>query len=82
MPAVVITMEAACVDNAILLDYLTSEVAYYKPVIGITDRNILIDNYCSNDELDFWMPGGSSDCQDERDESDDFDAIGNASRRR
>jgi murein L,D-transpeptidase YafK len=33
MPAVVISMEAMRVDNAILLDYLTSEVALEEPEI-------------------------------------------------
>jgi hypothetical protein len=36
-PAVVISVEAARVDNAILLDYLTSEVALEHPEIGRTD---------------------------------------------
>jgi hypothetical protein len=33
----VISGEAPCVDNAILPDYLTSEVALEEPVIGNTD---------------------------------------------
>jgi len=37
-PAVVISMEAACGDNPILLDYLTSEVALEEPGIGSTDH--------------------------------------------
>jgi hypothetical protein len=78
-PAVVISVEAARVDNAILLDYLTSEVALEEPEIGSTDRNIPIDNNCTDDELHFGMPGGSVDFEDERDESD---VIPTASRRR
>jgi len=39
-PAVVISVEAARVDNAILLEYLTSEVAPEEPEIGSTDPNI------------------------------------------
>jgi hypothetical protein len=33
MPAAVISTEVACVDNAILLDYLTSEVALQEPEV-------------------------------------------------
>jgi hypothetical protein len=43
-PAVVISVEAACVDDAILLAYLTSEVALEDPEIRSTDPNIPIDN--------------------------------------
>ena len=81
-PAVVISTEAASVDNAILLDYLTSEVALEEPEIASTDPNILIDNNCTDDELHFGMPGGSEDYEDEGDESDEHDAIRTASRRR
>jgi hypothetical protein len=70
-------MEAARVDNAILLDYLTSKVAHEEPEIGSTDRNIPIDNNCRDDELHFGMPGVSRDFQHERDEGD---AIPTASR--
>jgi hypothetical protein len=76
---VVISVEAARVDNTILLDYSTSEVALEEPEIGSTDTNILIDNNCTDDELQFGMPGGSGDFQDEGDESD---AIPTARRRR
>jgi len=81
-PAVVISVEAACVDNAILLDYLTSKVALEEPEIGSTDPNIPIDNNCMNDELHFGMPGDSGDYEDEGDESDMRDAIPTVSRRR
>jgi len=81
-PAVVISVEAACVDNAILLDYLTSEVALEEPEIGSTDPNILIDNNCTDDELHFGMPGGSKDDEDKGDESDVRDAIPTAGWRR
>src|SRR3981189_1069755 len=50
-PAVVISVEAARVDNAILLDYLTYEVALEEPEIGSTDSNIPIDNNCTDDKL-------------------------------
>jgi len=67
----VISMEAACVDNAILVDNLTSEV------IGSIYPNIPIDNNCTHDELHLGMPVGSGDLGDEGDKSD---AIPTASR--
>jgi hypothetical protein len=81
-PAVVISVEAARIDNAILLDYFASEVALGEPEIGRTDPNIPIDNNCTDDELHFGMPGGSGDYEDDGDESGDRDAIPTASRRR
>jgi hypothetical protein len=81
-PAAVISTEAARVDNAILLDYLTSEVALEEPEIGSTDPNIPIDNNCTDDELHFGMPGGCEDYDNEGDEIDESDAIPTASRRR
>jgi len=60
-PAVVISVEAARVDNAILLAYLTSEVTLEEPEIRSTDPNIPIDNNCTDDQLHFGMPGGSGD---------------------
>jgi hypothetical protein len=79
MPAMVISVEAVHVDNAILLDYLTSEMAIEEPEIGSTDPNIPIENNCTDDELHFGMAGGSGDFKDEGDESD---AIPTTSRRR
>jgi len=61
MPAVVISVDAVGIDNAILLDYLTSEVALEEPEIGSTDPNILTDNNCTDDELHLGMPGGTGD---------------------
>jgi hypothetical protein len=81
-PAVVISVEAERVDNAILLDYLTSEVALEEPEIGSTDPTIRIDNNCTDDELHFGMPGGSVDFEDEVDETDERNDIPTASRRR
>jgi len=78
-PAVVISVEAARVDNAILLDYLTTEVALEVPEIGTTDSNIPIDNNCTDDKLHFGMPWDRGDFKDEGDERD---AIPTASRRR
>jgi hypothetical protein len=60
-PAVVISTGSASVDNAILLDYLPSEVALKEHLIGSTDSNILIDNHCTDDKLHFGMPGCSED---------------------
>jgi hypothetical protein len=80
-PTVVISVEAARVDNAIILDYLASEVALEEPEIVSTDPNILIHNNCTNDELHFGMRGGSGDYEDESDESDHHHVIHSASRR-
>jgi len=60
-PAVVISVEEARVDNAILLDHLTSEVALEEPEIRSTDPNIPIDNNCTDDELHFGIPGDIGD---------------------
>jgi len=60
-PAVVISVEAVHVDNAVPLDYLTSEVAPEESEIRSTDRNIPIDKNCTDVELHFGMPGGSGD---------------------
>jgi hypothetical protein len=78
-PAVVISVEAVRVDNAILLDYLTSKVAHEEPEIRSTDLNIPINNNRTDDELHFRMPGGRWYYKDEGDESDDRDAMHNAS---
>jgi len=78
-PAMVISTEAASVDNAILLDYLISEVALEEPEIGCTDPNIPIDNNCAVDELHLGITEGSRDYKDKGDESDDHDAIRTAS---
>ena len=40
-----------------------------------TDSNILIDNNCTDDELQFGMPGGSKDYEDDGDKIDQSDAI-------
>jgi len=79
IPAVVISVEAARIDNAVLLDYLTPKAALEEPEIGSTDPNILIDNNCTDDKLHFGLPGGSGDCSDEGDKSDERDAIPTAS---
>jgi hypothetical protein len=80
--AAVLSTEVARVDSAILLYYLTSEVAHEQPEIGSTDPNILIDNNCTDDEPHFGMPGGCKDYNDYGDEIDNRDAIRMASRSR
>jgi len=82
MPAEAISVEAAHVDNAILLDCVTSEVLLEEPEIGSTDPNFPIDDNCTDDVQHFGMPGGSRDYKHEGDESDKRDAIPTASRRR
>jgi hypothetical protein len=79
-PAVVISTEAARVDNALPLHYLISEVALEEPEIRSTDRNIPINNICTDDALHFGMPGGSGDYEDEGDECDKHDSMRTASR--
>jgi len=80
-PAVVISVEVAWVDNAILPDNLTSEVVLEEPEIGNTDPNIPIDNYCTYDQSNFGMPEGSGDYENDGDESDERDAIPTAGQR-
>jgi len=63
----------------VCLDYLTTEVVLEEPEIGSTDPNILIDNNCMDDKLQFGMPGGSRDYEDEGDESDKCNDIPSAS---
>jgi len=58
---VVIFVKAARVDNAIVLDYLTSEVGLEKPEIGRIDQNIPIDKNCTNDKQHFGWAAGSGD---------------------
>jgi hypothetical protein len=74
-PAMVISVDNVCVDNDILLDYLTSEVALKQPEIGSTDPHIPIDNNCTDDEMHFGMPRDSGEYEDEADEGDESDAF-------
>jgi hypothetical protein len=80
MPAMVFSMEAACVDNAILLDYMTSKVVLEEPEIGRTDSHIPIDNDFIYDKQHFAMAGGSEDYEDEGDRNIELDAIPTSSR--
>jgi hypothetical protein len=75
-------VEAVHVNNAILLDYLTSEVALEEPAIASTNPNLPIAHNCTDDELHLVMPGGSWDCEDEGDESNMRDAFHMGRRRR
>jgi len=79
-PAVVISVEATCVDNAILLHYFTSEVPHKGPEIRSTDPNIPIDNNCMDDLLHFEIPGGCGDYYNEGDKSYECAAICTVSR--
>jgi hypothetical protein len=72
----VISIEAAVVDDAILLDYLNSEPALEEPEIGGTDASIPIDNNDTDDELHFQIRG------EEEEESNDDDDVPSARRRR
>jgi hypothetical protein len=79
-PAVVISVEEAHAENAIVREYLASEVALEDPVIGSTDPNLMIYTICTDDKLHFGMTGGSRDDDDEGDENDNRDVIPTASR--
>jgi len=81
-PAMVISVEAARIENAILLDYLTSEVVVEEPEIGFKDPNIPIDINCTDDKLDFVMAGRSSNYEDEGDQGAIHHAISMACWRR
>jgi len=80
-PAMFISVEAARVDNAIFLDYLTSEVALEESEIGSSYPKIQIDNNCTNDNLQFGMPGGRGNYEDDGNQTDERNAIPTASRR-
>ena len=82
MPAVVITMEAVSVDNAIPLDYLTFKVAFEEPVIGSTDTKIPIENHCPEDELHLGIPAASRNFEDDGEESGQGNVIPTPRRRR
>jgi len=75
MPDMVISMQTACVDNTIILNYLSSEVALEKYNIGSTEHTILGENNWADNKRQFWMAGGSRDYEDEGDERNKCDAI-------
>jgi hypothetical protein len=68
----VIHSEEVRVENVILFDNLTSDVAHEHPEIGRSDVDILGDHNSLGDELHFGMPG---DCDNELDKIDKNDAI-------
>jgi len=68
-PAMVISVEAVCVDNAFLLHYLTYKVALQESEVGSTEANIPIDTNCTKDKLHSTMPGGSGDWEDDSDKA-------------
>jgi hypothetical protein len=74
-PAMVVSMEAALDDNAILLDYLTSEVILEEPDIRSTDLTIPINTKGMDKKYHVMMPAGSGDYDDQGDESDLRNAI-------
>ena len=80
--AVVISVDAACVDNDIILHYLTSEMALEEPEIRSTHPNIPKDNNYTLDQLHLGMRGGSRDYKDGGDERDKHHAMPTASWRR
>jgi len=78
-PAAVISTEAAHVDNANLLYYLTSEVALEEPQIGSTDPNNPINNNYMDDEQHFGIRGGCEECDEVGNEIGGTDTIPTAS---
>jgi hypothetical protein len=78
---VVISTEVACIDNAMPLDCLTSDVALEEPEIGSTDQNRPIDNNCTNDALHFVIRGGCEGYDNEGDGIGEGNAIPTTSRR-
>jgi len=79
MPADVISLNAASVDNVIVLDHLISEVALEEPEIRTRDENIPIANNWMDDELHFGMPGCIEEYEDDGDDINKGDAIPTAS---
>jgi len=73
-PAMVISVEAAHVDNGILHDNLTPKVALQEPEIRSTDLNIPIGNNLKDDELHFGKAGVTGDYNAEVDQSDERNA--------
>jgi hypothetical protein len=75
IPAEVIRTEAVHIDNAILLDYLTSNVALEEAMIESSDPYILLYNHYPDDMLHFGLPCGSKDWDNESDTIDESYAI-------
>jgi len=81
IPAAEITVEAARVDNAILIDNLSSEAALEQPEIRYTNPLIQIHNNWMDDKLHFGMAGDIGDSINEGDESNECDVIPTGSQR-
>jgi hypothetical protein len=62
-------MNSARVDTANLHDYLTSEVALEETEIARIDLSIPIVKHCTDEELNFGMPDGSGNLEDDGNES-------------
>jgi hypothetical protein len=75
MLAMVISVEAAPLDNAVLLDYSTTEVVLEELEVGSTDPNVPTDNSCTDIKLYLGMPHGSADYKVDGDDSDESNAI-------
>jgi hypothetical protein len=60
-PTVVISVDAARVDNVILPDNVTCDVVLEETEIGCTYGNIQRDHNCTNDNQDCEIPEGSGD---------------------
>jgi hypothetical protein len=80
-PDIIISMESAIVDNAILIDNLTSEVAVEQFEMGSTEPNIPMDNNCTDDQLNFGIPWCTLDYDHHGDESNEPDTFPTTSRR-
>ena len=70
-----ISVEQVCVNNSIVPDYMSSELALEEHEIDSTRPDAPIDNNCMDDKLHFGMPGGSREIKESGDASDKQDAI-------
>jgi hypothetical protein len=64
IPAVLHSVQAVLVDNAIFLDCLVSEVVLEDHEIGSTDAHIQIGNNCTDDERHLRMPADREEYDD------------------
>jgi hypothetical protein len=74
-PPMANSIEPTSIHMTILLDYLTTEMALAEPENRSTEPEIPIHKICTNYELHFGLPGGSSDYEDSVDDSDIAEAI-------
>jgi hypothetical protein len=82
MPAVFIYVKGAFMDNAILLEYLTSNVAVTKPEIGCTHITVMVNSQFRDDKLYIWMAGDSGDFENDGDTIKELNAFPTPSLRR